>query len=92
MLYIFKNGSELENVEVCTTYLVSDRGPYGFVEELDADDWEQTDAGGQNDGQPQVGLPQGVRGHTCQPQHNTTQHNNMAMSQWSGSKVIITTD
>ena len=51
-------------------YLISNRGLYGFVEELDADDWEQADAHGQNDGQPQVRLPEGIGGHTCQ----ATQH------------------
>lgn len=57
-------------------YLVSHGGPYGFVEELDADDWEQTDARGQNDGQPQVGLPQGIGSRACQP---AQQHGNVSM-------------
>ena len=47
------------------SYLVSYRGPDGLGEELDADDGQQADAHRQDDGQPQVGLPQGVGGRAC---------------------------
>lgn len=43
------------------SHLVSDRRPDGVVKELNADDGQQTDAHGQDDGQPQVGLPQSIR-------------------------------
>lgn len=36
-----------------------------MVKELNADDGQQTDAHGQDDGQPQVGLPQSVGRRAC---------------------------
>lgn len=54
------------------SHLVSDGGPDGFVEELDADDGQQTDGHRQDDGQPQVRLTESVGRHAYKQKDHFT--------------------
>lgn len=53
-----------------TPHFVSNRGPDGFIEELDADDGQQADAHSQDDGEPQVRLTQRVWRSSCKHRGN----------------------
>ncbi len=69
----------IEHRRVLVSHLVFDRGTDGLIEELDADDRKETDAHGQDDGEPQVRLSQSVRRGAYGSNHNSQcEHNNPA--------------